>query len=120
MRKKPDDRSHLVGGSILIVLGLIFLGSELQWGPGWSIVRLWPLIPLTVGVIRLATPGDRAGGAWFALVGVVFLLHNYHVLHVGRSWPLFVVAAGVAILLGSRRAGHRQIGASAGGGHHDR
>jgi hypothetical protein len=35
-------------------------------------------------------------------LGALFLAHTYRILTIDRSWPLFIVAGGVSILLGSR------------------
>jgi hypothetical protein len=34
-------------------------------------------------------------------LGSLFLAHTFRVLTLDRSWPLFIVAGGVSILLGS-------------------
>jgi hypothetical protein len=34
-------------------------------------------------------------------VGALFLADTFHVLSLSQSWPLFIVAGGVSILLGS-------------------
>jgi fatty acid desaturase len=53
----PRDRRErrgggIVGGSILVVLGLIFLGG--QFWPWLDIEKLWPLILIAVGISILA------------------------------------------------------------------
>jgi len=35
------------------------------------------------------------GSAWVILVGVLFLLSNFHILSWGHSWPLFIILAGL-------------------------
>jgi hypothetical protein len=121
MGKDKDDGSHLVGGAILIVLGLIFLGSELDLLPWWSMGRLWPVILITIGAVRVIVPerpGNRGGAVWLLFVGGVFVLHNYDVLSLQDSWPLFIVVAGVSILMGARAADRRRLNEPA-EGHHD-
>jgi len=122
MGKGKDEGSHLVGGVILIVLGLIFFGDELNLTPDWNVGRLWPLILITIGVVRFVVPhrdGSRGGGAWLVFVGAIFMLHNYNLMSLHRSWPLFVVAAGVSILFSARAAARRRLDEPM-GDHHDR
>jgi hypothetical protein len=39
------------------------------------------------------------GAVWIILVGVLFLLDSSHILSWGRSWPLFIIVAGVMAVL---------------------
>jgi hypothetical protein len=39
----------------------------------------------------------------------MLLLHTQRVLHLRESWPLFIVAAGVSILLAARAAAADRI-----------
>ena len=42
------------------------------------------------------------GSIWIMLVGVLFLLDSSHILSWGRSWPLFIIVAGVMAILQRR------------------
>lgn len=108
-------RSDAVGGVILIAIGVIFLAGNLTDVPAWTLGRLWPVILLVIGGSKMLFPGE--GESWtsgVSLVGVgaIFLAHNYDVLSLRDSWPLFIVMAGVSILLGgtcqTRRVGGGQ------------
>jgi hypothetical protein len=39
------------------------------------------------------------GSIWIMLVGVLFLLDSSHILPWSRSWPLFIIVAGVLAVL---------------------
>lgn len=39
------------------------------------------------------------GAIWIILIGVLFLLDSSHILSWGRSWPLFIIVAGVMAVL---------------------
>lgn len=87
----------------MIAVGVVFLVGRLNGGLDWSIQRLWPVLPLVMGLSKLIVPaedGSRRGGVWLTLVGIVFLLHNYQIMLIDDSWPLFIVGLGVSILLG--------------------
>jgi len=97
-------------GGVLIVVGIIFLAEELRIVPHVNMGTLWPLIPMAIGCGQLLLADDesrrrhgRFPGLWLILVGGVFLLHNFHVMSLRQSWPLFIVAAGIGILFSSRR-----------------
>jgi hypothetical protein len=91
-------------GVLLVTIGLIFLGEQLQPGAAWDFGRLWPVVLIVIGLGRLASTSERRrGGAfWFLFLGGLFLLNNYHVLRIRESWPLFIVAGGISILMGAR------------------
>ncbi|HMG01527.1 MAG TPA: DUF5668 domain-containing protein, partial [Edaphobacter sp.] len=38
------------------------------------------------------------GSVWVILVGIMFFLANFNILSWGRSWPLFIIVAGIMIL----------------------
>jgi hypothetical protein len=99
--------SQLLTGVVLVTVGLLFLGDQLDWFPHYHFDRLWPVILVVLGIGMLLSPrcGGREsnGGVWVLLVGVLFLLQNFHVMSFAQSWPLFVVAAGLLILFGRRR-----------------
>lgn len=39
------------------------------------------------------------GATWLVLIGVIFLLHELHIMAWGSSWPLFLICAGVLLML---------------------
>jgi predicted membrane protein len=66
--------------------------------------RLWPLILVAVGAVRLVESA-RTGGSLFALsgglltfVGLALLLSNFEVLRLRQIWPLIVLAVGASIV----------------------
>lgn len=91
-------------GAMLIGLGVVLLGNQFEWGPIWSVHRLWPLVLIVIGVPSLLF-GDKdrnhGGGLCLTMTGVIFLLHTFRVLSLRQSWPLFIVAAGAALFLDS-------------------
>ena len=99
------QQSQVTLGVVLIVIGLVFLAQQLQLAVGLNIGRLWPLVLIVIGVSKLGTP-DAAGrrgrqGHMLVMVGAIFLLHTFHILRLGDSWPLFIVAGGITMLFSS-------------------
>ena len=96
-------RKDLVSGVLLIGIGLIFLASNLGTMPEVNIARMWPLFLVVIGVIKILAPGDegRWGGVSLILIAGIFLAHNYRVMRIHDSWPLFIVIAGLSVMFGS-------------------
>jgi hypothetical protein len=90
----------VMAGAILIVIGLIFLSGNLLDSPEWHLGRLWPVIMIVIGGGKILFPegGSRVNGLPLVLVGSIFLAHNYRVISLRDSWPLFIVAAGISVL----------------------
>jgi hypothetical protein len=99
----------VISGVVLIAVGLIFLASNLATMPEVNFARLWPLILVIIAAGKLVAPGEegRWSGVSLMLIAAIFLAHNYRVMAIHDSWPLFIVIAGLSVLFGSRR---RKIG----------
>jgi hypothetical protein len=99
-------KNDIVGGVIVMLVGLVFLAGNYDFGLFGVEVdfgRLWPLILIVLGVAKMAFPEgeSRLGGLPLVFVGGIFLAHNYDVMRIHQSWPLFIVAAGIGILAGA-------------------
>jgi hypothetical protein len=57
--RSPMHRKSSIGAYILIVLGVLFLLSNLGWLPnlGVLLARWWPLVLIAVGVAQLRRRG---------------------------------------------------------------
>lgn len=96
---------------ILISLGVIFLlkntgiisGETLD-----SFIPFWPVILILMGLDSFYRGEGRIGATLTIAMGVVFLMSNFGYLALGvwqiviRVWPLFLLAAGLDILVGRR------------------
>lgn len=102
--------SQVTAGVLLIGLGLVFLGQRLDVISGLDGARLWPLILILIGAGKFfgsRREGQPRSGAWLMFLGALFLAHTFRIMTLDRSWPLFIVAGGVSILLGSgAKTGH--------------
>ena len=109
-----------VGAILLIGFGILFFFGSSGWFNGFPIQRTIPflLIALSVWVfIRKmtntglsvsddGTPGYRMrliralrSSVWLFLLGVLFFLDTFNILSWSRSWPLFIIVAGIMALL---------------------
>ena len=101
------NRDNWIWGIILVILGGLFL---LQNFSTFHLVNWWAvfiLIPAAgsfatawrryqaSGRLTSSTRSTLFGGVIFTVVALIFLLN----LDLGRWWPVFLVAAGLAVVL---------------------
>jgi B-box zinc finger len=113
----PASRNRFPGGALwLIGLGCLFLIGNSGLFRTFPIHRLFPLFLIGFGVwifVRRmtdtgtgladdGTPGYQfrlfralRGSVWIVLVGVLFFLDGWGILSWGRSWPVFIIVAGL-------------------------
>jgi hypothetical protein len=110
----------------LIVFGLIFLVGDNGFFHIFHRPAFWPILVIGVGVWifvhKMICTGhglENDGSAyyqwrfaraascsfWVILTGVIWLLDVLGIVSWGRSWPLFVIAAGVMLLFKRTRFG---------------
>jgi hypothetical protein len=113
-------RNRFPAGALwLIGLGVIFLIGNAGIFHGFPIHKLVPFFLIGLGVwlfvhkmtftgggladdgstlYRMRLFSALRGSVWIVLVGVMFLLSTFDILSWGRSWPLFIIVAGLMIL----------------------
>lgn len=98
-----DNRSEInpavLNGLALIVVGAILLLDQLNV----ISIDFWALVFGAFGLLRIFQAQDAAGRIWgvFLLaIGVTFeVQHLRHFdLHLDRTWPVFVIAAGLLLI----------------------
>ncbi len=111
----PGRSPQLVLGVVIIVLGVLFTLDNLGLLDASYYLRLWPVLLIGVGVIKLSQPEGGAArfiGSIIAVVGVLLLLRNLHVLRFSLwnlFWPLVLVFLGIALIwqvIGGRGSVH--------------
>jgi hypothetical protein len=91
-------------GLIVLTLGVLWTADNLGMLDASRIVRWWPLIALTWGLMHVLGLGARkrviAGLIWM-IVGVVFLLNALDITHVSifDLWPLFLLVIGGSMVM---------------------
>jgi hypothetical protein len=105
-----ERRSNLTAGLILIALGGIFLAEQMGLGAAWALHRNWPVLLLVIGAAQVLVHRGESmrGGVWLLLIGTIFMMVNWRVMTWDKAWPLFIVAAGVAIMVPSRKGVPRE------------
>jgi hypothetical protein len=101
-------RGGFLPGLVLILLGAIFLAENYF---GTTLDNWWALFILIPAVSTLATAyalwrdghTDGAIGSFIAGIGFLILTALFLLdLPIGRLWPVFLIVAGVALLIGRR------------------
>lgn len=113
---KPSGRSGAwqgpaIGGLVLIVLGIIFLGQTLNWfhvGNWWALFILIPAafalgsawsIYRAQGRVTREMSGPIIGGLIMLWTAIIFLAN----LPWDKVWPVYIVIIGLGMLVGWRR-----------------
>ncbi|MGE5275730.1 MAG: LiaI-LiaF-like domain-containing protein [Acidobacteriota bacterium] len=122
MTNRDEGRriSQLIGGLLLLLVGALLVLQNLGLLHAGSLSDYWPLFLVWIGATRLLAPGrgERAiSGAVVLGLGVFFQLERlgWTSLSLAQLWPVFMVAAGVALILEGLRS-RRSTAAPAGPG----
>jgi hypothetical protein len=84
-----------------VIVGTGLLVAARSGIPLSPLARWWPAILLAIGGIRLFGPARRRWvGFWLATAGVYGAIGEWKIggLEWRGAWPVFVIAAGLAIL----------------------
>jgi hypothetical protein len=105
--KPPRERSQLLFGVVLLLIGAVLLADNLGFYIPLEFWKLWPIPLMAFGLLGLALPSrhlDRRGGMWLFAVGLYGAFGTYDWFGLGwNAWPLFLIAAGVSIIFFERR-----------------
>jgi hypothetical protein len=116
--EKPRHRRRYYRGAlfwpaILITVGVLFLLRNfhlLTGDVGSTLLQLWPVLLIIIGLDSLIQGHGLAGPVFLIGLGVVFLLNNFGHLPwnawelILRLWPVLIIAIGLDILVGRRSA----------------
>ena len=94
---------QIVVGIVLVAVGILFLGQQIDLWEGWSFRRLWPVVPMIVGLSHLVAPRHseaRVSGLVLVASATVLLLHTTGTISMRDTWPLFIVIGGLSMMLG--------------------
>lgn len=96
--------SRLIGGMLLILVGALLVLQNRGVLHAGSFSDYWPMLLVWIGATRLLAGnhgGHAASGAVILVLGVFCQLDRFGWIGVSLSqlWPLFLVAAGVVLIL---------------------
>jgi predicted membrane protein len=94
----------LVIGTIILLLGIVFLLENLGYFQVVQLWQFWPLVLIAVGTAKLIDSGGKnwISGTALTLIGLIFLANNVGYLpwNIWKFiWPALLILAGVLILI---------------------
>lgn len=103
-RDRRRTTTRLVFGAFLMLIGGLLIADNLGFDVPAGVWSYWPFLLIGLGVAKLALDeGEgRSGGFWLVVAGVYGWLSIFRIagLHWGSAWPVFLLAAGLWILVG--------------------
>jgi hypothetical protein len=99
-RRTFNPTAHVVLGTMLAVVGVLFTLENLHVLRAWQILRYWPAALIVVGLVHISqskAAGGWIGGAIWILIGSTMLGNRLGLVHVNvwNLWPLGLVLIGV-------------------------
>jgi len=93
----------LVVGVFVFALGVLLTLDNLDFLEAGRILRYWPVLLVAIGLIKLSDRTSRTIGAVSLAAGLLLLARNARWLPVsiGSLWPLFLIGAGLMIVMRS-------------------
>lgn len=97
-------RKQIVWGLMLILIGSLVLFDRLGYLDAGDYWRYWPLLLVVVGInqtIGYPSPREFGNGLWLVFIGLWLfaVFENAFGLTFRNSWPLFILAWGVKLVL---------------------
>lgn len=103
-RDRRRTGARLVFGAFLMLIGGLLIADNLGFDVPVDVWSYWPFLLIALGVAKLALDeGEgRGGGFWLLVAGVYGWLSVFRIagLHWGTAWPVFLLAAGLWIVIG--------------------
>ncbi len=106
---ESKQASQATTGLVVVAIGLMMLAGQFDSTWAWDFGRMWPIIFVVIGSGKLLSSETRSSGLWFLALGGIFFLHTYRVLPLGRSWPLFIVLAGISMMFPKATSAEKKV-----------
>ena len=102
------NRKNIFWGLLLIIVGVLFLGRNMEWWDfslffrGWW--TLFLIIPSLIGLIKR----ESIGCSFLVLIlGILMLLASQDIIEWSIIWkifvPLIIIVVGLSIIFGNKR-----------------
>lgn len=106
---RKNNRAVL--GVLLIIIGVILVGVNLDWIPfsiqNW--ILTWQMLLIAIGLVLVASKENKGPGLVLIFIGLFFLavkhFDEYYYLH-RLFWPSLIIFIGLLFLFRGRRPGH--------------
>lgn len=103
MCETRKSKSALIAGTTLVVVGGLLLLNNFDVIEGYLIWKFWPLTLVAIGLAQFALSIGHEyfpDGLWLVFTGGWLYVSLQHVwgLGFGETWPLWLVAWGIAVV----------------------
>ena len=112
------NKRNLFWGIVLIVVGILFLGRNMNWWnfsiffEGW-----WTLFLIVPSIISLVRKESMGTSFLILVLGVLMLLASQNVIEWSTIWkvflPIIIMVVGLLIIFGNRKAKEKRVRANA-------
>lgn len=104
VKPKPDYPPKITGGLILILLGVLFLMSEMDkvsWTDWWAyfLVGLGAIFIIEALLRAFSVEGRRSAGGRLVAGLILAVIGGSHLIGLEEWWPLILIAVGVGVLI---------------------
>jgi len=115
---RRGNRGGLLPGLVLVTIGTVILLDHMGYIPADRLWRLWPLILMVVGAVKVFKERHHALGAVLMVIGGLFLSNNLGLIRLNWNdmWPLVLIGTGVALIWSRIEMPSLPRASSAGGG----
>ena len=108
------NKKNLFWGIVLIVVGILFLGRNMNWWnfsiffEGW-----WTLFLIVPSIISLVRKESMGTSFLILVLGVLMLLASQNVIDWSTIWkvflPIIIMVVGLSIIFGNRKAKTKKV-----------
>ena len=104
VKPKQDYRPKITGGLILMLLGVLFLLTEMDrisWADWWAyfLVGLGGIFLLEALLRAFSAEGRRGVGGRIVAGLILAVIGGAHLIGFEEWWPLVLIAVGVGVLV---------------------
>jgi hypothetical protein len=104
VKPKQDYPPKITGGLILILLGVLFLMSEMDkvsWTDWWAyfLVGLGAIFLVEALLRALSAEGRRSAGGRLVAGLILAVIGGSHLVGFEEWWPLILIAVGAGVLI---------------------
>ena len=102
-RRRRPPAAGILFAALFIAAGILLFLDNLGIYHIYNIWRLWPAVLIVAGISKMFESQGAGGRVWAGMVlsaGVIFLLDNLGIWHIGWGliWPLALVGVGLSML----------------------
>ena len=108
------NKRNLFWGIVLIVVGILFLGRNMNWWnfsiffEGW-----WTLFLIVPSIISLVRKESMGTSFLILVLGVLMLLASQNIIDWSTIWkvflPIIIMVVGLSIIFGNRKAKTKKV-----------